>query len=64
LSGLNWSNLTEQNVTKKKQCVLRTTGRSETYLGKRVATAMNDPLGLGENIIKCRVNVTVVYLRY
>jgi hypothetical protein len=31
---------------------------------KRVATVMNDPLGLGENIIKCGVNVTVVYLRY
>jgi hypothetical protein len=39
-------------------------GRSETYLGKRVATAMNDPLGLGEKIIKCGVNVTVVYMRY
>jgi hypothetical protein len=37
-------------------------GRSETYLGKSVATAMNDSLGLGENIIKCGVNVTVVYL--
>jgi hypothetical protein len=36
----------------------------ETYLGKRVDTGMNDPLGLGENIIKCGVNITVVYLRY
>jgi hypothetical protein len=48
----------------KKDCVLRIHGRSETYLGKRVATAINDPLGLGENIIKCGVNVTVVYFRY
>jgi hypothetical protein len=49
--------VTLESAPKKKN-------KERNYLGKRVATGMNDPLSLGENIIKCGVNVTVVYLRY